>query len=124
MAASRSATLAKEPRRTALAVSSPNQRSTRLSQLELVGTKCGTKRGWRFSLDGVNEDGRSCCLQELVLWLKQWHNEIDPEHGARMGDYFEGFVQDEARSLGTTVETLRGWRPTITATRKSRRRAA
>ena len=49
MAASRSATLAKGPRRTALAVSSPNQRSTKLSQLELVGTKCGTKRGWRLS---------------------------------------------------------------------------
>ncbi len=39
MADSRSATLAKEPRRIALAVSSPNQRSTKLSQLELVGTK-------------------------------------------------------------------------------------
>ena len=32
-----------------LAVSSPNQRSTRFSQLELVGTKWGTKRGCRFS---------------------------------------------------------------------------
>ena len=45
MAISKSATLANEPRRTALLVSSPNQRSTRLSQLELVGTKCVTNRG-------------------------------------------------------------------------------
>jgi len=63
-------------------------------------------------------------LQELVPWLKQWHNEIDPEHGARMGDYFEGFVQDETRALGTTVEALRAWRPVVTTARKSRRVAA
>ena len=45
----RSSTLRKEPRRIRLLVNSPNQRSTRFSQLELVGTKCDTKRGWRFS---------------------------------------------------------------------------
>ena len=32
------------------------------------------------------------CLLELLPWLKQWHNEVDPEFGERMGDYFEGFV--------------------------------
>ena len=41
----RSSTLTKEPRRMRLLVSSPNHRSTRLSQLELVGMKCGMKRG-------------------------------------------------------------------------------
>ena len=35
------------PRRSFLVVSSANQRSTRLSQEELVGVKCRTKRGWR-----------------------------------------------------------------------------
>src|ERR1700756_5378131 len=49
IAFSRSSTLRKEPRRMRLLVNSPNQRSTRFSQLELVGTKCETKRGWRFS---------------------------------------------------------------------------
>ena len=44
-----SATLPNEPRRMRLLVNSPNQRSTRFSQLELVGTKWQTKRGWRFS---------------------------------------------------------------------------
>src|SRR5437667_12127761 len=48
MDASKSFTLRKAPRRIALLSSSPNQRSTRLSQLELVGTKWSTKRGWRF----------------------------------------------------------------------------
>src|SRR5256886_12248392 len=36
-------------RRTAFSVSSPNHRSTKLTQLELVGIKCRTKRGCRFS---------------------------------------------------------------------------
>ena len=35
--------------------------------------------------------------------VKQWHNEVDPEFGMRMGDYSEGFVQEkvaEAREDG------------------------
>lgn len=63
-------------------------------------------------------------LLEQVPWLKQWHNELDPAHGARMGDYFEGFVQDEARGLGLTMDDLRGWRPPVTATRRRRANAA
>jgi hypothetical protein len=62
-------------------------------------------------------------LLQLVPWLKQWHNELDPEHDTRMGDYFEGFVQGEARTLGTTVEALKRWRPAA-ATRPGRRRVA
>jgi hypothetical protein len=37
------------------------------------------------------------CLIALLPWLKQWHNEVDPEFGLHMGDYFEGFLQEEAR---------------------------
>jgi hypothetical protein len=48
------------------------------------------------------------CLIELLPWLKQWHNEIDPEFNMGMGDYFEGFVQDEARQMGRTIEDIRG----------------
>ena len=50
-------------------------------------------------------------ILELVPWLKQWHNEVDPEFGYRMGDYFEGFVQGEGRELGKTVEEIRKWTP-------------
>ena len=46
---SKSSTLPNDPRRTLFEVSSPNHRSTKFSQLELVGTKCGMKRGWRWS---------------------------------------------------------------------------
>ncbi len=43
-------------------------------------------------------------------WLKQWHNDYDPEHATRMGDYFAAFVADEARALGLSPEDLRSWR--------------
>ena len=38
-------------------------------------------------------------LDELVPWLKQWHNDLDPTYGMLMGDYFEGFLLEELRSL-------------------------
>ena len=41
-------------------------------------------------------------LDQLVSWLKQWHNEVDPEYDLRMGDYYADFVRDEAqRAWGT-----------------------
>ncbi len=51
------------------------------------------------------------CLIELLPWLKQWHNEIDPEFGARMGDYFEGFLEEESRNLGLTLDEIKAWQP-------------
>ncbi len=51
-------------------------------------------------------------LDELVPWLKQWHDEPDPARGGqRMGAYFERFVEEESRRLGKTVADLREWRP-------------
>ena len=49
------------------------------------------------------------CLIELLPWLKQWHNELDPEFGVPMGDYFEGFVQEESRNAGLTLEEIQAW---------------
>jgi hypothetical protein len=52
------------------------------------------------------------CLIELLPWLKQWHNEPDASFdGMRMGDYFEGFVSEEARQLGKTLAEIRAWTP-------------
>ena len=39
-------------------------------------------------------------LKDLVPWMKQWHNEIDPTYGVRLGDFYEGFVRDETHALG------------------------
>ena len=48
-------------------------------------------------------------------WLKQWHNEVDPEYGLRMGDYYADFVDDEAQALGLTAAMqVRAWQPPAT----------
>lgn len=62
-------------------------------------------------------------LLELLPWLKQWHNDLDPNFGERMGDYYDGFVRDEAKALGVTLEALRAWKPAVTAARRGRRRS-
>ena len=61
-------------------------------------------------------------LMELVPWLEQWHNEMDPVFGERMGTYYRGFVTDEARALGFTLEDLRAWKPAVVPARRGRRR--
>jgi hypothetical protein len=61
-------------------------------------------------------------LLDLVPWLKQWHNEMNPEFGARMGDYYESFVSDEARALQFTLDDLRSWKPAAQPARRGRRR--
>ena len=61
---------------------------------------------------------------ELVPWLLQWHNEYDPDLGARMGDYFVDFVQTEARALGMTEAAVAAWTPPATPRRGRTRRAA
>ena len=50
-------------------------------------------------------------LLELVPWLLQWHNEVDPEYDLRMGDYYRDFVRDEAQALGYTLDQVRDWTP-------------
>jgi hypothetical protein len=60
-------------------------------------------------------------LLELVPWLEQWHNEVDPVYGERMGTYYKGFVTEEARAHGFTLDDLRAWRPATSTTRRRRR---
>jgi hypothetical protein len=45
-------------------------------------------------------------LADLVPWLQQWHNDIDPEFGERLGNYFASFTDDERRSLNLTPNDL------------------
>jgi hypothetical protein len=63
-------------------------------------------------------------LLELVPWLEQWHNDVDPVYGERMGHYYKGFVSEEARAQGFTLDDLRGWKPVVTTAARGRRRAA
>lgn len=59
-------------------------------------------------------------LEELIPWLKQWHNELDPEYGERMGDFYEGFLFEELRQFELTRDDLLAWQPP--AAKRGRRR--
>lgn len=61
-------------------------------------------------------------LDELCPWLKQWHNEIDPEFGERLGDYYEGFLLEELRTLELSRDELKNWEPTVTKRSGGRRK--
>ncbi|MCE9553879.1 MAG: BREX-2 system adenine-specific DNA-methyltransferase PglX [Planctomycetes bacterium] len=61
------------------------------------------------------------CLIELLPWLKQWHNEVSAEFGVPMGEYFEGFVQEEARQLGKTLPEIQSWQPPARTSGRRRR---
>jgi hypothetical protein len=61
-------------------------------------------------------------LDELVPWLKQWHNEIDPEYGERLGDYYEGFLLEELRQLDISRDDLTAWEPPAATRGGGRRR--
>ena len=61
-------------------------------------------------------------LDELIPWLKQWHNEIDPEYGERLGDYYEGFLLEELRQLQLSRDELLIWEPSATQRGAGRRR--
>jgi len=69
----------------------------------------------RYELAKENE-GRKlvpllAAIGGLIPWLKQWHNELDPKYGARMGDYFAGYLAEEAKALGMSVEQVMAWVP-------------
>ena len=49
-------------------------------------------------------------LLELLPWLKQWHNEMDPDYGMGLGDYFAGFLAEECRALDITLDELHATR--------------
>jgi hypothetical protein len=50
-------------------------------------------------------------LAELIPWLKQWHNDLDPEFQERMGDFFETFLQGQLQLYGLTRDDLKRWIP-------------
>jgi len=45
-------------------------------------------------------------LHDLVPWLKQWHNDLDPEFQLHLGDFYESFVAQELHSFGLTEADL------------------
>ncbi len=60
-------------------------------------------------------------LDELIPWLQQWHNDIHPDFGERLGDYYAGFLAEELRQLELSRDALVDWEMPV-ATRGGRRR--
>jgi hypothetical protein len=63
-------------------------------------------------------------LAELMPWLKQWHNDIDPVYNERMGDFFDIFLQGQLQQHGLTRDDLNTWQPPATIRRRGRRQRA
>jgi hypothetical protein len=63
-------------------------------------------------------------IAELIPWLKQWHNDIDPDYHERMGDFFEIFLHGQLQQCSLTREDLKHWQPLATGRAHGRRRRA
>jgi hypothetical protein len=50
-------------------------------------------------------------LEQIIPWLKQWHNDLDPAFQERMGDFFETFLQGQLQRYGLTRVDLKHWTP-------------
>jgi hypothetical protein len=50
-------------------------------------------------------------LAELVPWLRQWHNDVDPSIGQALGDFYADFVATEAAKNHAGAGDLAAWRP-------------
>lgn len=61
-------------------------------------------------------------VAELVPWVKQWHNDVDPALGERMGDFFAAYVDSEAHTLGIAATDLPSWRPPAPTRRRRTKR--
>ena len=48
-------------------------------------------------------------VKENLPWIKQWHNEVDPEYNQRLGNFFKTFLHSQLSNLGCTEEDLRTW---------------
>ncbi len=62
------------------------------------------------------------CIGQLIPWLKQWHNEWNPAFGTRMGDYFEGYLAEESKAAGMSIDEVMAWTPPKKSARAKRRK--
>ncbi|MDQ3641215.1 MAG: BREX-2 system adenine-specific DNA-methyltransferase PglX, partial [Actinomycetota bacterium] len=63
-------------------------------------------------------------LAELVPWLCQWHNDIDPATGLRLGDFFADFVATESAANGVGADDLAAWLAPKKATGRKKKSTA
>jgi hypothetical protein len=62
-------------------------------------------------------------LLDLREWLKQWHDDLDPETGLNLGTYFSVFAETQCQELGFSVQDVLNWQPAAAQRQTARRRA-
>jgi len=60
-------------------------------------------------------------LLELREWLKQWHDDVDPETGLKLGTYFADFAEAQCQELGFSPQEVLAWQPIAKGGRKKKK---
>nr|WP_030169915.1 MULTISPECIES: BREX-2 system adenine-specific DNA-methyltransferase PglX [Actinomycetes] len=59
-------------------------------------------------------------LHELTPWLRQWHNQIDPDYGESLADTINDELHTHLTTHHLTTDQLHTWKPTPKTTRKTK----
>ena len=51
-------------------------------------------------------------LAEVLPWVRQWHNDLDPQLNLRFGDYLTSQLEEAVRGLGILIDDLDTYAPT------------
>lgn len=76
-------------------------------------------------LDGADDEKLTpivAGLGELMFWVRQWHDELDPDIGMSRADFAQGELDRRRSQIGRSTEELHNWRPPAAARgRKARK---
>ncbi|MCK9900616.1 BREX-2 system adenine-specific DNA-methyltransferase PglX [Frankia sp. Cpl3] len=50
-------------------------------------------------------------LREVMPWVRQWHNEVDPLYDGSPAEVYDAFLAEAMGRHALTAEALTGWRP-------------
>ena len=59
-------------------------------------------------------------MLELLPWVLQWHNAVNPDFGVGLGDYYRDFVNEEAKEMRKTVDEVKAWVPAAKSSARRR----
>ena len=68
----------------------------------------------RSTTDGWDTDRLTPLLAgllEVMPWVRQWHNELDPAFGQSPAEAYDAYLTSERESRNLTEDALRTWRP-------------
>lgn len=57
-------------------------------------------------------------LAEVLPWVRQWHDDVDPEFGQSWADAYAGYLETQRLRYSVTDEHLADWRPATTRGRR------